>query len=255
MAVIDWGIHQEKLISSKLSIRKYCEKNGLNYNSARNKLKKNKVQGALVPKKLKLKPATPKPEKKKRGNLNAAKHFGYARHYAIDLLSDAEIERDDLNQEIAVARMQLSLVIKTLSENSNDSAVVFGSSEPIQRLLGRIDNLISSQIRLDDSATSNSELLKKIFEDRRSGGISAIEAAYLYMEKGLDVPPLVQVEARLEIGGEDDESELPKGGVTPQIVEERERQLQLGNKQSADEFMAERLAELEVLNEHEKNRS
>lgn len=251
MAAIDWGSHQKKLSSSNLSIRKYCDKNNLNYNTARNKLKKTKVKGESASKKLQVKPCQTKP---KSCNLNAAKHLGYARHYAIDLLSDAEIERDDLNQEIAVARMQLALVIKTVGEKRDDSAVILGSSEPIQRLLGRIENLISSQIRLDNSATSNSELFKSIFEDRRSGDISAIEAAYRYMEKGLDVPSLVQAEAKLEIGDDDEDSDLPKGGVTPQIVEERERQLQLGNKQSADEFMAERMAELEVLNGTEEHK-
>lgn len=250
MAAIDWNSHQQKLNASSLSIRKYCENNNLNYNTARNKLKKTKAVGADAPEKLQQKPPQ---TKRKSCNLNAVKHFGYARHYASELLSDVEIGQNNLDQEIAVARMQLALVIQAVGRNHDNIEIVMGSSEPIQRLLGRIDNLVNSKNRLENSVTNHKEMLKDIFSDRRSGDISAIEAAYKYMENGLDVPSLVQAEARLEIGDEEDDSGLPKGGVTPQMVEEREQQLQLGVTQAAEEFMAERLAELDILNEDEKN--
>ena len=185
MAAIDWDSHQQKLSVSSLSIKKNCENNKLNYNTARNKLKKTKAVGTVTPEKLQKKTHQ---TKQKNCNLNAAKHFGYARHYALDLLSDTEIGQNDLNQEIAVARMQLALVIQTVSKNSGNMEMVLGSSEPIQRLLGRIENLISSQNRLDNSVTHYGDMLESIFSARRTSEISALEAAYQYMEKGLDVP-------------------------------------------------------------------
>jgi len=248
MAAIDWDSHQKKLNASSLSIRKYCDNNGLNYNTARNKLKKTKLEGTAATKKLQQKPSQ---TKQKSCNLNAVKHFGYARHYAATLLSDSEVVQNNLNQEIAVARMQLALVIQTVGKAPDNIELIMGSSEPIQRLLGRIENLISSQNRLDNSVSSHGEMLESIFAARRSGEMSALEAAYQYMEKGIDVPALLQTEAKIELGEDEDDSDLPKGGVTPQMIEERERQLLEGSKQSSADFLAERMAALEELNKNE----
>lgn len=250
MAVIDWDSHQKKLSASSLSIIKYCKNNKLNYNTARNKLKKTKVVGTDSPETLQKKK---RQTKQKTCNLNAVKHFGYARHYATELLSDAEIGQNNLNQEIAVARMQLALVIQTVSKNSGNVEIVLDSSEPIQRLLGRIENLISSQNRFDHSVTNYGDMLERIFSARRAGEISAIEAAYQFMEKGLDVPSLVQVEAKLEIGDEDEDSNLPKSAVTPLMVEERERELISGSVRTSEQFLKERMADLEDLNDAEQN--
>lgn len=251
MAGIDWDSHQQKLNASSLSIRKYCENNNINYNTARNKLKKNKASGVTASEKLQQKP---RQTKQNNCNLNAAKHFGYARHYALELLSDTEIGQNSLNQEIAVARMQLALVIQKVSSASDNIEMVLGSSEPIQRLLGRIENLISSQNRLDSRISNFGGMLESVYSSLRSGDISAVEAAYRYMEKGIDVPPLLQAEAKLEIGCEDEsESDLAKGGVTPQIVEERERELQAGSTCSSEQFLKKRMAELEELNNAERN--
>lgn len=258
MAAIDWDSHQKKLNASSLSIKNYCNNNGLNYSTARNKLKKSKKVGALEPKELQQKPYIPKPKPQKSGkigNLNAVKHFGYARHFATKLLSDTEVIQNNLNQEIAIARMQLALVIQIVGKNPDNIELVMGSSEPIQRLLGRIENLIGSQNRLDNSASSHGDMLESIFAARRSGEISAIEAAYQFMEKGIDVPALLHTEAKIEMEEYEDDSDLPVGGVTPQMIEERERQLLEGSKQSSADFLAERLAALEELNRNETKQS
>lgn len=244
MGKINWTGHQKKLDESGLSLRKYCENNGLNYSTARNKLR---AGGPVRPKKLQQKaPET----KRKSCNLNALKHGGYARLFAKRLVDESEIEQSGLDQEIAVARMQVALVIDLLGENTNIKTAL-AASEAVQRLLGRIESLLVSQLKLDNDLSQHAEFLRETFNCRRDGQISATDAAYRFMEKGFDVPPALLAEMRLELGDDEEEGSLPTGAITPQMVEERERQLQSGNVVSSEEFLQKRLKELEDLNNAE----
>lgn len=123
----------------------------------------------------------------------------------------------------------------------------------IDRWMGRIANLESlRQKLLQGHVLSHSERLaiqSTTFNQLANGEIDAITAGNLLSANAIEIPANLLAQIRSELGEDgDDDSELPKEAVTPQMVEERERQLQLGNKQRADEFMAQRLRELEALN-------
>lgn len=244
MASINWEGHQKKLDKSGLSLRDYCKNNKLNYNTARNKLR---VGGGSRPEKLQLEVQKTKRE---NCNLNAFKHGGYARLFAKRLVEESEINQSGLNQEIAVARMQAALVINSLGEQPS-LEVALAASEAIQRLLGRIESLLLSQNKLDHEPLNSAGFLAEIFEKRQAGEVTATEAAYSFMSRGFDVPPALLAEMRLELGDDEDEGSLPTGAITPQMVEERERQLQAGNVISSEEFLQKRLKELENLNNAE----
>ncbi|MCC8380085.1 hypothetical protein [Xenorhabdus sp. PB30.3] len=126
----------------------------------------------------------------------------------------------------------------------------------IDRWLGRIANLESLRHKLLQGCTlTYSEQLaikSTVFNQLLNDEIDALTASHMLSANGLDIPPNLLAQIRFELGeGDGDDSDLPTGAVTPQLVEERERQLQLGNKQSSEAFLAARMAELEELNEEE----
>ncbi|HFG1984119.1 hypothetical protein [Vibrio parahaemolyticus] len=130
----------------------------------------------------------------------------------------------------------------------------------IDRWMGRIANLESlRQKLLQGSTLTYSEQLaikSTVFNQLANEEIGAVTAGHILSANGLDIPPNLLAQIRFELGeGDDDESELPTGAVTPQMVEERERQLQLGNQQSSEEFLAERMAELEALEAEDRHGS
>ncbi|MFW1108318.1 hypothetical protein ACEWA7_19965 [Vibrio parahaemolyticus] len=130
----------------------------------------------------------------------------------------------------------------------------------IDRWMGRIANLESLRQKLmQGHALSYSEQLaikSEVFTKLHEEQISAISAGHILSANGLEIPPNLLAQIRFELGEDgDDDSELPTGAVTPQMVEERERQLQLGNKQSSEDFLAERMAELEVLDAEDRHGS
>lgn len=123
----------------------------------------------------------------------------------------------------------------------------------IDRWMGRIANLESlRQKLLQGHVLSHSERLaiqSTTFNQLADGIIDAIAAGNILSANAIDIPANLLAQIRYELGDDgDDESSLPKDAVTPQMVEERERQLQLGSKQSAGDFMAQRLLELDALN-------
>ncbi|WFQ78070.1 hypothetical protein PXH59_00110 (plasmid) [Xenorhabdus sp. SF857] len=241
MASINWEYHQRELGKSGLSLSNYCKNNKLNYSTARNKLR---AGGGVRPEKVQQKaPET----KQKSCNFNALKHGGYARLFARRLVNESEMMQSGLNQEIAVARMQTALVINLLDEKPNLETVL-SASEALQRLLGRIESLLVTQTKLDNDLHNHADFLTALFVKRRVGEISATEAAYRFMEKGFDVPPALLAEMRLELGDDDEERGLLTGTITPQMVEDREKQLQSGNVISSEAFIQQRLEELEELN-------
>lgn len=246
MASIDWNSHQQRLTDSGLSLRDYCINNKLNYNTARNKLR---AGGEKPSKKVQ-----PEVQQTKRNscNLNALKHGGYARLFAKRLVDDSEINRSTLEQEIAVARMQAALVIQSLGDGT-DIEFTLAATEALQRLLGRIESLLLSQNKLEHEPVNNSDFLQGVFAKRKAGEITATDAAYQFMARGFDVPPALLAEMRLELGDDDDEGSLPTGAITPQMVEDREKQLQAGNVVSSEEFLKKRLKELEELDNAERN--
>ncbi|EGQ9055236.1 hypothetical protein GEN90_24685 [Vibrio parahaemolyticus] len=244
MASINWEGHQRKLEKSGLSLRDYCKNNNLNYNTARNKLR---AGGVSRPEKVQLEVQQ---TKRKSCNLNAFKHGGYARLFAKRLVDESEINQSGLNQEIAVARMQTALVIYSLGEQPS-LEIALAASEALQRLLGRIESLLLSQNKLEREPSNNADFLAEIFGKRQSGEVTATEAAYSFMSRGFDVPPALLAEMRLELGDDEEEGSLPTGAITPQMVEERERELQSGNVVSSEEFLQKRLKELEELNHAE----
>lgn len=127
----------------------------------------------------------------------------------------------------------------------------------IDRWMGRIANLESlRQKLLQGHVLSHSERLaiqSTTFNQLAEGVIDAVTAGNLLSANAIEIPANLLAQIRVELGTDEDEGELPKGGVTPQIVEEREKALQIGNAQAADEFMAERMAALEELNAAEVN--
>lgn len=127
----------------------------------------------------------------------------------------------------------------------------------IDRWMGRIANLESlRQKLLQGHVLSHSERMaiqSTTFNQLAEGSIDAVTAGNLLSANAIEIPSNLLAQIRVELGADEDEGELPKGGVTPQIVEEREKALQLGNAQAADEFMAERMAALEELNAAEVN--
>ncbi|EHU8077661.1 TPA: hypothetical protein SLZ51_002356 [Vibrio cholerae] len=130
----------------------------------------------------------------------------------------------------------------------------------IDRWMGRIANLESlRQKLLQGSTLTYSEQLaikSTVFNQLANEEIGAVTAGHILSANGLDIPPNLLAQIRFELGeGDDDDSELPTGAVTPQMVEERERQLQLGNQQSSEEFLAERMAELEALEAEDRHGS
>lgn len=130
----------------------------------------------------------------------------------------------------------------------------------IDRWMGRIANLESlRQKLLQGSTLSYSEQLaikSTVFNQLANEEIDALTAGHMLSANGLDIPPNLLAQIRFELGeGDDDDSELPTGAVTPQMVEEREKQLQLGNQQSSEEFLAARMAELEALNAEDRHGS
>ncbi|WFQ78161.1 hypothetical protein PXH59_00515 (plasmid) [Xenorhabdus sp. SF857] len=126
----------------------------------------------------------------------------------------------------------------------------------IDRWLGRIANLESLRLKLLQGSTlTYSEQLaikSTVFNQLASDEINALTAGHMLSANGLEIPPNLLAQIRFELGdGNDDDSELPTGAVTPQLVEERERQLQLGNQQSSEAFLATRMAELDELDQEE----
>ncbi|CCO46702.1 conserved hypothetical protein [Vibrio nigripulchritudo SOn1] len=123
----------------------------------------------------------------------------------------------------------------------------------IDRWMGRVANLESlRQKLLQGSTLTYSEQLaikSTVFNQLANEEIDALTAGHMLSANGLDIPPNLLAQIRFELGDEgDDDSELPTGAVTPQMVEEREKQLQEGNTQTSAEFLESRLAELEALN-------
>ncbi|WP_232613686.1 hypothetical protein [Photobacterium carnosum] len=123
----------------------------------------------------------------------------------------------------------------------------------IDRWMGRIANLESLRQKLLQghvlSHSERSAIQSTTFNQLAGGTIDAITAGNLLSANAIDIPANLLAQIRYELGDDgDDESSLPKDAVTPQMVEERERQLQLGSKQSAGDFMAQRLLELDALN-------
>ncbi|WP_219993161.1 hypothetical protein [Vibrio vulnificus] len=130
----------------------------------------------------------------------------------------------------------------------------------IDRWMGRVANLESlRQKLLQGSTLTYSEQLaikSTVFNQLANEEIDALTAGHMLSANGLDIPPNLLAQIRFELGeGDDDDSELPTGAVTPQLVEEREKQLQLGNQQSSEEFLAARMAELEALNAEDRHGS
>ena len=127
----------------------------------------------------------------------------------------------------------------------------------IDRWMGRIANLESlRQKLLQGHVMSHAERLaiqSATFNQLAEGEIDAITAGNLLSANSIEIPSNLLAQIRVELGEEEDDSDLPKGGVTPQIVEAREKQLQEGNAQDAAEFMAERMAALDELNVLEVN--
>lgn len=127
----------------------------------------------------------------------------------------------------------------------------------IDRWMGRIANLESlRQKLLQGHVLSHSERLaiqSTTFNQLEAGEIDAITAGNLLSANAIEIPANLLALIRADLGAGEEETDLPKGGVTPQIVEEREKALQLGNAQAADEFMAERMAMLDELNAAEVN--
>ncbi|KOH04582.1 hypothetical protein ACZ98_23705 (plasmid) [Vibrio parahaemolyticus] len=130
----------------------------------------------------------------------------------------------------------------------------------IDRWMGRVANLESlRQKLLQGSTLTYSEQLAiktTVFNQLANEEIDALTAGHMLSANGLDIPPNLLAQIRFELGeGEDDDSELPTGAVTPQLVEEREKQLQLGNQQSSEEFLSSRMAELDALNAEDQHGS
>lgn len=127
----------------------------------------------------------------------------------------------------------------------------------IDRWIGRVANLESLRQKLQQghnlSHAERTSLQSTIFNKLAEGTIDGITAGNMLSANAIDIPTNLLAQIRAELGHEEDESELPKGGVTPQIIEAREKQLQEGNAQDAADFMAERLAELDELNVLEIN--
>ncbi|MBT2909673.1 hypothetical protein PL84_03635 [Vibrio anguillarum] len=130
----------------------------------------------------------------------------------------------------------------------------------IDRWMGRIANLESLRQKLlqGNTLTYSEQLATKssVFSQLANEQIDAITAGHILSANGLDIPPNLLAQIRFELGEDGDgDSDLPTGAVTPQMVEERERQLQMGNQQSSEEFLAERMAELEALEAEDRHGS